>query len=111
MFSTLKIYAGIAVTAAISILLAMLKYKSGKLEDTKEKLKLAKQELQSKKIEKEINQKIEKDYINKLNKIGEEYDIDEKNIYKMSDAPLSPSLLELLRRKQGSDSNTDTTPE
>ena len=108
MLSNLKVYAGIAITAAFSILFAMFKYKSGKLEETKDKLRNAKAEIEAKRIQKEIDIKVQRDYVKRLDAIGEKYDIEEREVYKNADAPLSPSLLERLRRKQGVSSNSDT---
>ena len=110
MFSTAKLYLGIAVTATISFLLAMIKYKSDKLEETRVKLADAKQAIRTARIQKEVNEEISKNYYNELKTIGDKYDLEEKELYLKPDAPLSDSLLELLRNKQGVGGNTNTSP-
>ena len=110
MFNTFKVYAGLAVTAAFSILFAMFKYKSKKLEATQLKLKDARAEIKVERAVKAANTKSQREYLDKLKTIGTDYDIKEQEVYKHADAPLSPSLLERLRGKGNSDSNSDITP-
>ena len=110
MFNSIKVYAGLAITVAFSVLLAMFKYKSSKLEETKLKLKDAKAEIKVERAVKASNDKSQKEYMKKLSDIGTKYDMQEKEVYKNTDAPLSPSLLERLRNKQGVGEDSNITP-
>jgi len=109
MFSTAKVYLGIAVTTVISVLFALLKYKSAKLEKTKKELAQAKQDIKTSKIKEQVTKESDIKYTESLEEISnyyEEHTLDQ--LKNFSDEPLSPSLLERLRNNEGISSNSDT---
>lgn len=112
MFSTIKGYIGIAMAATTGILFALFKYKSGQLEQAEKRIKDQEKKLRTEEAKKAASHKVNKKYKATMRELDDHYDKETiKQFEKFSDdKPLSPSLLERLRSKEGIGGDTDSTP-
>ena len=111
MISTIKTYLGIAMAATTGILFALFKYKSGQLDMAEKRIKEQEQKLRTEEAKRVADHKVKANYKAEMKEIGDYYDKETiRQFEDYDDKPLSPSLLERLRNKEGTGGNTDTPP-
>jgi hypothetical protein len=98
MFVKMKLYAIGLLTVLSGIFFGLLKWRSGQLEDAREKLKYRDSEVKAQKAEHDTTADIQKDFIKKEHEIEKQYGEALKQVIKHNnDEPLSPSMRELLK--------------
>ncbi len=96
MFSTIKLWLVGAGTALVAGLLALLKYKSNKLDTAEEIIKHQKQEIKVVHAEQEVSEQIREEHRVEEEDIERKYRVQRKAIQELDDKPLADDLLKLL---------------
>jgi len=99
MFSSIKLWLYGAIATTFSILFALLKYKSNKLERANEIIKELGEEAEFREVEKVVTDRVAKQHREVVKVIEEEYDeMQIKAIETTTDKPISDELLKLLKQ-------------
>jgi len=96
MFSTMKLWLVGAGTALVAGLLALLRYKSNKLDTAEEIIKHQEQEIKVVHAEQEVSEQIREEHRIEEEEIERKYKIQRKAIQELDDKPLADDLLKLL---------------
>jgi len=96
MFSTIKLWLVGAGTALVAGLLALLRYKSNKLDAAEEIIKHQEQEIKVVHAEQEVSEQIREEHRAEEEEIERKYRIQRKAIQELDDKPLADDLLKLL---------------
>jgi len=98
MFSTIKSYVIVGVSALVAMLLGLLRYKSKKLEEAKVVSAYNKAQVKSLEDEKETNEEIRAQVAIDISEIEKNYDNYTKDIKHSDGAVLSPAIIRMLQR-------------
>ena len=96
LFSTIKLWLIGAGTALVAGLLAIIKYKSNKLDTAEEIMEAQKAELRTVHAEQEVSEQIREEHRVEEEEIERKYRIQRKAIQELDDKPLADDLLKLL---------------
>tara|TARA_R110002096_G_scaffold163951_1_gene331541 strand:+ start:1011 stop:1346 length:336 start_codon:yes stop_codon:yes gene_type:complete len=111
MFSTLKLYAGIAFSALAALFLILFKRRGAEIDRLEEREEQLEQVVERAEDIQFVTEAIDKEYTEAQKQIDEEYHEKQEEVYKTTDKPLSPSLLDKLRSVQGMGTDSHKSPE
>ena len=96
MLSTIKLWIVGVASAAFAALLALLRYKSKKLDTAEEIIKHQEQEIKVVHAEQEVSEQIREEHRVEEEEIERKYRVQRKAIQELDDKPLADDLLKLL---------------
>ena len=110
MFSSIKLYTGLAFSAVAAIFLFLFKKRGKEIDRLEEVEKELNQQVELAEDKEEVSNDVAKFYLDEEKEIEEAYNAKKETIYTSVDKPLSPSLLSKLRSIQGIGTDTNYPP-